>query len=67
MSNKISITDFKFFPYGYGQYKVKYISPITGKEWITRITDMELIDLTKNSDNPKQKDLKILKEKIKYY
>jgi hypothetical protein len=67
MSNKILITDFKFLPSGYGQYKVKYISPVTGKIWFARVNDMQLIDLTKNSDNPKQKDLKKLKEKIKYY
>ncbi len=67
MSTKISITDFKFLFAGYGQYKVKYTSPTTGKEWLTRITDMTLIDLTKNCDNPKQKDLKKLKDIVKYY
>ena len=67
MSTKISINDFKFLLDGYGHYKVKYISPVTGKIWFAKINDMQLIDLTKNSDNPKQKDLKRLKEKIKYY
>ena len=58
---KIQITDFRFKFTGYGHYQVTYESPVTGKEWKKTISDMTLIDATKNSDNPKQKDLKWLK------
>lgn len=57
----ISIYDFKFEICGYGHYRVTYTSPKTGKEWSTVIDDMTLIDATKNEDNPKRKDLEILK------
>lgn len=30
--NKISTTDFRFLPSGYGHYRVTYTSPVTGKE-----------------------------------
>lgn len=65
MSNKISITDFKFTFSGYGHYKVTYTSPATGKEFSKTITHMPLIDATKNSDEPKIKDLVELKRTIK--
>ena len=54
---KISITDFNFKPISYGCWLVTYTSPITGKIW-TRITSNQaIIDLTKNTENPKQKHL----------
>ena len=59
--NKVSISDFRFIFLGKGAYNVIYTSPITGKMWKIRITDMPLIDLTKNSDSPKRKDLEALK------
>ena len=62
---KIQITDFRFKFTGYGHYQVTYESPVTGKEWKKTISDMTLIDATKNSDNPKQKDLKWLKKVVK--
>lgn len=65
--NKISITDFTFRPSGYGHYKVTYESPVTGKQWSTVTSDMPLIDATKNSDNPKVKDLEELKYICKNY
>lgn len=58
---KISISDFEFRTAGYGRYKVTYISPVTGKQWSTVIDDMTIIDATKNSENPKRKDLESLK------
>lgn len=61
----ISISDFRFTPNGYGHYKVKYISPITHKEWTCIINDMPLIDATKNAAYPKVKDLQILKRRCK--
>ena len=58
---KTELNDFTFTFSGHGHYKVTYTSPTTGKEW-TRTTDnMTLIDDTKNSDNPKRKDLNYLK------
>jgi len=38
---------------------------MTGKRWANLVTDMALIDATKNTDNPKKKDLIILKKYIK--
>lgn len=61
MNTKTSIHDFSFMPAGYGHYKVTYTSPITGKKWTTTTSDMPLIDATKNSIDPKAKDLNSLK------
>jgi hypothetical protein len=61
MKNQIAITDFNFEFTGYGHYKVTYTSPVTGKQWKTTTTNMQLIDDTKNSDMPKVKDLNQLK------
>lgn len=57
----ISKSDFIFRITGFGRYVVTYTSPKTSKSWKTEITDMPLIDSTKNSNNPKIKDLKTLK------
>jgi hypothetical protein len=65
MTSKISISDFVFSPNGYGHYKVIYTSPITNKKWQCTTNNMPLIDATKNSDNPKIKDLKMLKTMCK--
>lgn len=59
--DKISIHDFRFEFVGRGHYRVTYTSPTTGKQWTTITHDMPLIDATKNSDNPKKKDLEFLK------
>jgi len=58
---KTTVRDFDFQFAGYGCYKVTYTSPTTGKKWSRTTTDMELVDATKNSDNPKRKDLETLK------
>jgi hypothetical protein len=65
MKKSISLSDFKFRFNGYGYYGVTYISPITGKKWTTLTNNMPLIDLTKNSDSPKNSDLKRLKRLCK--
>lgn len=62
---KISLNDFRFIFKSYGRYNVIYTSPKTGKEYKNYTTDMELIDVTKNSDNPKVKDLNYLKSVCK--
>lgn len=61
MRTRTSICDFDFMPSGHGHYKVTYTSPVTGKQWRTTVSDMTLIDATKNADDPKRKDLKALK------
>ena len=58
---KTELNNFTFTFSGHGHYKVTYKSPITGKEWARITDDMTLIDETKNSDNPKRKDLNYLK------
>lgn len=62
---KIDITDFRFMPAGYGHYKVTYTSPNTGKSWSIATSNMPLIDATKNAENPKRKDLELLKKLCK--
>lgn len=58
-TNKLSISNFRFTPQGYGHYEVIYTTA-TGREYGCITTDMPLIDATKNSDDPKQTDLKQL-------
>jgi hypothetical protein len=58
---KTTKNDFTFTLQGYGHYKVTYTSPVTGKGWSNVTTDMQLIDATKNCDEPKHKDLEMLK------
>lgn len=65
MAQRISIYDFTFEFAGYGHYKVTYTSPATGKEWSRTTSDMQLIDATKNADEPKRKDLEELKRFVK--
>ncbi len=60
MKDTISISNFNFRFSGYGHYVVTYTSN-TGKSFQNAITDMELIDKTKNCDNPKKVDLNRLK------
>jgi hypothetical protein len=57
--------DFNFKIQGYGAYLVEYISPKTGKVWSKRITDMQVIDATKNAEYPKIKDIEQLKRMVK--
>ena len=63
--SKILLTDFGFIFNGYGRYIVTYYEPGSGKAYSKTITDMEIIDKTKNSNNPKVKDLNTLKRMCK--
>lgn len=63
---KIDIHDFKFEFVGYGHYRVTYTSPVTGKQWTTVTNNMPLIDATRNSEEPKKKDLEQLKRVCKW-
>ena len=60
----MKISDFKFKQSGYGHYLVIYTSP-ANKIFATITSDMKLINLTKNAENPKQKDLVQLKKVCK--
>ena len=62
---KTKITDFQFQFSGYGHYKVTYTSPKTGKTWTADINDMQIIDATKNAEQPTQVDLNSLKSRVK--
>lgn len=62
MKNSISIAHFVLNRVGYGQYDITYISPTTGRCYTSRTTDSSLVYDTFNSDNPKVKDLIILKK-----
>lgn len=61
----IRLCHFTFVFVGSGQYRVTYTSPNTWKSWAATITDMTLIDKTKNSECPKRTDLERLKKAIK--
>jgi hypothetical protein len=63
--NTIKLSDFDFTFNGYGHYKVTYTSPLTGKKWDKIISNMGIIDKTKNCDYPLIKDLKLLKSIVK--
>lgn len=63
---KLSINDFRFKPTGYGRYEVTYTSPKIGKQWKTFITDMSIIDATKNAEEPRQFDLRRLLYLVKH-
>ena len=60
-TQKTTKSDFQFLFSGHGHYKVIYTSPATGKKWTKATNDMPLIDSTKNEENPKRKDLEMLK------
>ena len=62
MAQKITINDFNFEKSSYGRYIVTYTSPKTGKSYVGLVTDMTIIDATKNADEPKRKDLEQLKK-----
>ena len=65
MKQNLSISDFTFrFMYP-GHYRVTYTTPIRGLKYSNVITDMTIIDDTKNSDNPTQKNLKHLRNLCK--
>lgn len=65
MKTSINISDFSFEFLGRGAYNVIYTSPVTGKKWTNRTTNMPLIDVTKNADTPKKRDLEQLKRVCK--
>ena len=58
-------TDFTFTQKGYGRYDVTYTSPKTSKKYTCSLTDMTIIDATKNQESPRQSDLKYLKQMCK--
>lgn len=62
---KTQLTDFTFIPCAFGHYQVTHTSPVTGSKWLCTMCDMMLIDVTKNSDTPKRKDLERLKRLVK--
>ncbi len=57
-ANDLSNFTFKFA--GSGHYKVIYKTPIRGDYWKALITDMTIIDATKNADWAKVEDIKHL-------
>ena len=65
MRRKVEKSDFEWKFIGYGKYLVTYTSPLTNRCWSEVVTDMPLIDATKNEEYPKRKDLEILKRMCK--
>lgn len=64
-SKRISVRDFEFRFLSYGLYRVTYTTPIRGLKYSNVISDMTIIDKTKNSDEPTQKDLIHLRQLCK--
>ncbi len=52
----ITKSQFRFKFTGHGHYLVDYTTANERLRYSATITDMEIIDLTKNEDFPKQKD-----------
>jgi hypothetical protein len=61
----ISISDFYFQDAGDGAYLVIYVSPTKKRGWSALVKDMSLIDATKDTANPKVKDLEKLRRIVK--
>ena len=61
----MTLQDFNFKFTGAGHYKVSYSSPQGKRQYSKTITDMTIIDRTKNAEEVKQKDLKELYRQIK--
>lgn len=63
---RTTINDFRFIFVGRGAYNVTYESPVTHKAVTKYVTNMALIDDTKNEGfTAKQKDLETLKKLCK--
>lgn len=62
---KMNINDFKFEMTGYGLYRVIYTTPVRGDYWSAIISDMLLIDNTKNAEEPTQSAMKWLRRSVK--
>lgn len=63
----IKSNDLHNFTFDYlsaGHYKVTYTTDKRGDYWIAIITDMTLIDSTKNADVAKIKDIAWLRKKV---
>ena len=56
---------FSFRFAGFGQYVVKYTTPTRGDYWRACITDMSLIDDTKNAEKPTGSALRRLRDAVK--
>lgn len=62
--NDLSCFTFRFA--GSGHYRVTYTTPIRGDYWVAIITDMTLIDATKNAEYAKGVDISRLRSAVKY-
>lgn len=56
---------FSFRFAGFGQYVVTYTTPTRGDYWRACITDMSLIDDTKNAEKPTGAALRRLRDAVK--
>ena len=62
-ANDLSGFEFRFK--SSGCYQVTYTTPNRGDYWVADITDMELIDFTKNAEWAKKKDIEHLRSVVK--
>lgn len=67
-NKKYPLEGFRFRLVSSGAYKVTYESDYDrkiGRYWSAIITDMTIIDATKNAENPKRKDVERLRYLVK--
>ena len=55
------LSNFTFEFAGYGHYRVTYTTPKRGDYWRATLSDMPLIDATKNADIAKATDIMLLR------
>lgn len=59
------LSNFTFHFVGAGHYRVTYFTPRRGDCWVCTITDMQLIDDTKNAEWAKGIDIERLRNFVK--
>lgn len=65
--NAISLTDFSFVKDSCGHFFVRFTSRNTRKSWVALVTDMTMIDSTRNSEDPRRADLVRLRRHCKMF
>lgn len=65
--NAISLIDFSFIRESAGHYYVQFTSRNTLNSWHALVTDMTLIDATRNAEHPRRDDLVRLRNYCKRF
>ena len=65
MARANDLSGFSFHLVGAGHYRVTYQTPQRGDYWVALITDMTVIDATKNAEWAKRRDIDHLRYLLK--